>query len=73
MSDPEWSDQLGERLSEEDIAAYLDGFADAAKKTARHLERCSYCREFIRILEATPRPEQMERLKTWRCASAKSG
>lgn len=54
-------------LTEEDIAAYLDGFEDAIDKTKRHIQHCTYCREFIRILEGTPRPEQMEQLKTWHC------
>ena len=71
VSDPE-SDRL-EPLTDGDIAAYLDGFEGVRAETRRHIERCSYCREFIRMLEATPQPEQRERRKEWRCVNSKTG
>ncbi|HEY1336954.1 MAG TPA: hypothetical protein VGF59_05560 [Bryobacteraceae bacterium] len=68
MPEAEWSDREHEPLTEEDIAAYLDGFEEARAKTLRHIEKCSYCRDFIRLLESLPRPQQLERMKFWRCS-----
>ena len=67
MADEDCRRQQDIMLTEEDIAAFLDGVEQVQDKTRRHMAQCSYCRELIQFLKMAPRPEQVRRLRAWHC------